>query len=145
MATGAPTTVPTLPKLTADPASQAFADRLVQCIQDNARAAADSLHAWASVCLPPTEKIDIQAAVLEQNLPAIQSKYGYSAALWCAFYSVRMTGAEYDPNDVQPNNPNYPNWYATLVGRDSPAPHPSLLPRPSSAPRSPHPRRATCV
>ena len=24
----------------------------------------------------------------------LQARYGYPAALWCAFYSVRMTGAE---------------------------------------------------
>ena len=96
-------------------ASQQFADVLVQCIQQNAQHAAESFHSWASVCLPPTEKIDLQAAVLEQTLPGIQEQYGYAAALWCGFYSVRMTGAEFDPNDVQPNNPNYPNWYGTLL------------------------------
>ena len=36
--------------------------------------------------MPPTEKIDIQAATLEGILPAIREQYGYSAALWCAFY-----------------------------------------------------------
>ena len=29
--------------------------------------------------------------------------------------SLRMTGAEYDPNDTQPNNPNFGDWYATLL------------------------------
>jgi len=97
------------------PRSKEFANALVSCIQQSAQAAADSFHEWGSVCLPPTEKIDKQAAVLSQHLPQIQARYGYPAALWCAFYSVRMTGAEYDPNDVQPNNPNFPNWYTTLL------------------------------
>jgi hypothetical protein len=26
-----------------------------------------------------------------------------------------MTGAEYDPNDTQPNNPNFGDWYRTLL------------------------------
>ena len=34
---------------------------------------------------------------------------------WCALYSVRMTGAEYNPNDVQPNNPNIQDWVDSLM------------------------------
>ena len=65
--------------------------------------------------MPPTEKIDIQAAVYDTTLAPIRERYGYSAALWCAFYSVRMTGAEYDPKDTQPNNPNFFDWYESLL------------------------------
>ena len=103
--------------------SVAFADELVQCIRTGAQNAADSFHLWGSSCTPPTEKIDMQAAVLTETLPAIRAQYGYAAALWCSFYSVRMTGAEFDPNDTQPNNPNFFDWYcqhgikvAVLVG-----------------------------
>jgi hypothetical protein len=30
-------------------------------------------------------------------------------------YSLGMTGAEYNPNDTQPNNPNFSDWYAKLM------------------------------
>ena len=30
-------------------------------------------------------------------------------------YSLGMTGAEFDPNDTQPNNPNFSDWYAKLM------------------------------
>ena len=99
----------------ANPESVAFANALEQCIRTTAQAAADSFHTWGSACMPPTEKIDHQAAVLAQTLPPIRAKYGYAAALWCSFYSVRMTGAEYDPNDTQPNNPNFADWYASML------------------------------
>ena len=32
--------------------------------------------------MPPTEKIDKQAAVLARVLPPIRHQYGYPAALW---------------------------------------------------------------
>jgi len=99
----------------ANPSSVAFADALEECIRTSAQAAADSLPTWGSACMPPTEKIDLQAAVLAAVLPPIRAKYGYAAALWCSFYSVRMTGAEFDPNDTQPNNPNFFDWYASLL------------------------------
>jgi hypothetical protein len=98
----------------ADPNTD-FADALEQCIRQSAKAAADSFPDWGHSCLPPTAKIDKQAAVLTQVLGPIRRQYGYVAALWCAFYSVRMTGAEYDPKDTQPNNPNFPEWYTTLL------------------------------
>lgn len=37
------------------------------------------------------------------------------AALWCAFYSTRMTGEEARPDDPQPNNPAYWDWYSTIL------------------------------
>ena len=94
---------------------EAFADALVDCIHNHAREAANSVQIWGSACMPPTEKIDHQAAVYTRTLARIRDEYGYSGALWCAFYSVRMTGAEYDPNSDQPNNPNFADWYATLA------------------------------
>ena len=94
---------------------EVFADALVDCIHNHAREAANSLRIWGSACMPPTEKIDHQAAVYTRTLGGIRDEYGYSGALWCAFYSVRMTGAEYDPNSDQPNNPNFADWYATLA------------------------------
>ena len=95
--------------------SERFAEVLEACIRTGAEYAAATLPQWGKSCTAPTVKIDLQAAVLENVLPSIYQEYGYPAALWCAFYSVRMTGAEYDPNDDQPNNPNYPNWYSTLL------------------------------
>ena len=96
-------------------AQHRFADALEQCIRNAAAEAAASLPQWGDACMPPTQKIDLQTAVLDRTLADIHEHYGYTGALWCAFYSVRMTGAEYDPNDTQPNNPNFSDWYASLV------------------------------
>ena len=60
-------------------------------------------------------KIDVQAKIYEETLAPIRDKYGYQAALWCSMYSLGMTGAEFDPNDTQPNNPNFSDWYAKLM------------------------------
>lgn len=96
-------------------ASESFAADLEQCIRDHAAEAAATLQSWAEVCLPPTEKIDKQAKLYERTLAPIYAKWGYPAALWCAFYSVRMTGKEFNPDSDQPNNPNYFDWYQTLL------------------------------
>ena len=74
--------------------SQEFARDLEQCIRDHAAEAAASVPVWGSACMPPTEKIDHQAAIYTRTLAGIRRKYGYTGALWCAFYSVRMTGKE---------------------------------------------------
>jgi len=100
---------------TAAQESTEFANALEQCIRHAAAEAAASLPEWGNACMAPTAKIDIQAAVLTRTLGPIRERYGYAAALWCSFYSVRMTGAEYDPKDAQPNNPNFPDWYKTLL------------------------------
>ena len=92
-----------------------FANSLEQCIRHAAKEAADAFPDWGNACLPPTQKIDKQAAILTRTLGPIRGQYGYTAALWCGFYSVRMTGAEYNPNAPQPNNPNYPDWYVSLL------------------------------
>ena len=60
-------------------------------------------------------KIDIQAKIYDETLTPIWNQYGYQAALWCALCSLGMTGAEYDPNDTQPNNPNFDVWYTQLL------------------------------
>ena len=72
----------------AGPASEEFAEVLEQCIRNVAAEAASSFPTWANTCLPPTEKIDKQAALLTKALAPIRDRYGYSAALWCALYSV---------------------------------------------------------
>ena len=102
---------PHLPKAS----SELFADALEQCIRNTAAGVAAAFPTWANSCMPPTEKIDLQAALLSRTLASIRDSYGYPGALWCAFYSVRMTGKEYDPNSDQPNNPNFPDWYHTLL------------------------------
>lgn len=78
----------------ADSRSAQFAADLEQCIRDHAAEAARTQPTWSSACLAPTEKIDLQAKVYETTLARIYSSYGYVGALWCAFYSVRMTGKE---------------------------------------------------
>ena len=67
------------------PTSQEFVDDLTKCIRDHAVEAAASVPQWGSACMPPTEKIDIQAAIYTRTLASIQAKYGYTGALWCAF------------------------------------------------------------
>ena len=79
----------------AEQRSEEFAERLVTCIREHAKEAALSVPIWGSACMAPTEKIDHQAAVYKKTLNPIRNDYGYAAALWCAFFSVRMTGAEY--------------------------------------------------
>ena len=62
--------------------SQDFADDLEKCIRDHAAEAVRTLPTWADVCLPPTEKIDKQAAIYERTLATIYEKWGYPGALW---------------------------------------------------------------
>ena len=45
--------------------------------------------------------VGVQAAIYEETLNPIRNKYGYSAAVWCAFWSVRMTGQEFDAKSDQ--------------------------------------------
>ncbi|KAL1499595.1 hypothetical protein AB1Y20_011794 [Prymnesium parvum] len=95
--------------------SEVFAADLEKCIREHAAAAARTFPQWGDSCMPPTEKIDIQAALYDTTLASIQHTYGYTGSLWCSFYSLRMTGKEYNPNDSQPNNPNYFDWYKSLL------------------------------
>ena len=95
--------------------SSAFARDLETCIREHAAEAARTFPTWGCACLPPTEKIDMHAAIYERTLSKIYAKYGYVGALWCAFYSVRMTGKEFNPNSDQPNNPNIFDWYQSLL------------------------------
>ena len=108
----------------------AFALELETCIREHAVRLAQSFPTWGNSCLPPTAKIDVQAKMCamplfhirptltlatpyyryEETLSPIYEKHGYQAALWCAMYSLGMTGAEYDPKDTQPNNPNFSDW-----------------------------------
>lgn len=103
----------TLGRATADRFTFTFA--LEDCIRDTATKMAKTFPTWGNSCLPPTSKIDIQAKVYEETLAPIRDRYGYQAALWCAMYSLGMTGAEYDPTDTQPNNPNFADWYSKLL------------------------------
>ena len=92
-----------------------FASALEQCIRTAATEAAATVPEWGKSCMPPTEKIDRQAIILNRTLPGIRARYGYQASLWCALWSVRMTGKEYDPLDSQPNNPNIRDWVDSLM------------------------------
>ena len=92
-----------------------FTFALEDCIRTHAIKLAETFPTWGNSCNPPTSKVDAQAAIYEETLTPIKDRYGYQAALWCAMYSLGMTGAEYDPNDVQPNNPNFADWYQKLL------------------------------
>ena len=83
-----------------------FAVELEQCIRDAAKRAVDSWSRWGDGCLEATTKVDIQADVLGETITPFEETYGYQAALWCAFYSTRMT-EEPDPDNPQPNNPDF--------------------------------------
>lgn len=83
-----------------------FAVELEQCIRDAAKRAVDSWPRWGDGCLEATTKVDIQADVLGETITPFEETYGYQAALWCAFYSTRMT-EEPDPDNPQPNNPDF--------------------------------------
>lgn len=45
--------------------------------------------------------VGMQAEIYTETLNPIRDQYGYTAALWCAFWSVRMTGQEFDANSDQ--------------------------------------------
>jgi len=94
---------------------QGFADDLVKCIRNAAKEHAHSFPDWGNGCDPETFKVDRQAKVLKGTLAEISEKHGYTGALWCTFYSTRMTGAEYNPGDPMPNNPHYSEWYEKLL------------------------------
>ena len=46
----------------------------------------------------------------KRTLSPIMEKHGYTGALWCAFFSIRMFH-DPDPNDPQPNQPFYKLWH----------------------------------
>jgi len=91
-----------------------FVQDLEQCIRDTAAGVASAFFDWGDNCKPGTYIVDAQAAVYKQTLSPIMEKHGYTGALWCAFFSLRMFH-EPDPNDPQPNQPFYKLWYDSLV------------------------------
>ena len=93
------------PSLAVD--SNVFAADLEQCIRDAAARAAAGFPRYGDGCLPATTKVDVQAEILGETITPFEARYGYQAAVWCAFYSTDMTGEEADPNDPQPNNPQF--------------------------------------
>ena len=100
-------TVALLGRLAAAVDSHVFADDLEQCIRQTAKLAADEFRSWGDGCIPATTKVDVQAALLAQTITPFEQKYGYVAAVWCAFFSTDMGGETFDPNDPQPNNPEF--------------------------------------
>ena len=71
--------------------SQIFASALSQCIREAAARGAAAFERWGDGCIQPTFKVDVQAEVLGETVTAFEEKYGYQAALWCTFYSARMS------------------------------------------------------
>ena len=95
--------------------SEIFASALSQCIREAAARGASAFARWGDGCIQPTVKVDVQAEVLGETVTAFEEKYGYQAALWCTFYSARMSGEEFRADNPQPNNPQFDDWYATLL------------------------------
>ena len=92
--------------------SRMFAASLVQCIRDQAQEAANSFTDWANSCLATTAKVDIQLSILENGpIKKIFEAYGYSAAVWCAFYSVRLGQPVGEFNSSE----EWWSWYHTLL------------------------------
>ena len=90
---------PTSSRQAKEMASLQFALDLEQCIRGAAANAVKAWPEWGDGCLAATTKVDRQAAVLGESITPFEAKYGYQAALWCTFYSTRMTE---EPN---PDNP----------------------------------------
>ena len=67
---------------------------------------------WGDKCGAVTSKVDFQARVYEETLTPIMEKHGYTAALWCAMYSLGMVPIV---DTTQPNNPNFDVWYRQLL------------------------------
>ena len=95
--------------------SQIFASALSQCIREAAARGSSAFERWGDGCIQPTVKVDVQAEVLGETVTAFEEKYGYQAALWCTFYSSRMNGEEFRADNPQPNNPEFMNWYETIL------------------------------
>ena len=70
--------------------SMEFVQDLEQCIRDTAAGVASAFFDWGDNCKPGTYIVDAQAAVYKQTLSPIMEKHGYTGALWCAFFSLRM-------------------------------------------------------
>ena len=85
---------------------------LESCIRNHAHRLADTFPDWGNKCNPVTEKVDFQAKVYEETLTPIYEKHGYTAALWCAMYSLGMVPIV---DLTQPNNPNFDVWYKQLM------------------------------
>ena len=62
--------------------SNQFANDLEQCILNHAQTAIDTLPSWANSCMPPTQKIDVQANVYKTTLNPMRDQYGCTGALW---------------------------------------------------------------
>ena len=53
---------------------------------------AENFQRWGDGCIPPTHKVDVQAEVLSMVITPFEKKWGYQAAVWCAFFATRMEG-----------------------------------------------------
>lgn len=102
------------PRRLQDARSYQFVQDLEQCIRETATEVALQYPSWGDNCMPGTYIVDAQAAVYSKTLSPIMEKHGYTGALWCAFFSIRMFH-DPDPNDPQPNQPFYKLWYESLV------------------------------
>ena len=85
---------------------------LEQCIRNHGTKLAETFPQWGNKCMPVTSKVDIQAKIYEETLTPIYEKHGYTAALWCAMYSLGMVPIV---DTSQPNNPNFDVWYTQLM------------------------------
>ena len=68
----------------------AFVTKLEQCIRHNAASIAASAMDWSDRCQSISNKMDSQVARMRETLDPIFHEFGYSGALWCAFYTAKM-------------------------------------------------------
>ena len=110
--------------------SEIFASALSQCIREAAARGASAFARWGDGCIQPTFKVDVQAEVLGETVTAFEEKYGYQAALWCTFYSARMSGEEFRADNPQPNNPQFDDVSEGVAAGLSQSLTTYLLPKP---------------
>jgi hypothetical protein len=100
------------------PNNELFVRDLETCIERLAVNVSASSLTWANRCMSVTAKTGFQREVLKASMDPMYEKHGYTGALWCAFYAVRMA----DQPFIKP-------WCAPL-SRSPPAAAPGLRPAP---------------
>jgi len=68
-----------------------FVADLETCIRSNAHEIARTAMEWSDRCAPPKYLADHAKHQLNAALEPIRQKHGYAAALWCAFFTAKMT------------------------------------------------------
>lgn len=68
----------------------AFVADLENCIETASTAIASNALLWGDRCSPMTMRDELEASLWKPSLDAMHARWGYSGALWCAFYTSVM-------------------------------------------------------